>query len=176
MKPLFKFLLAALIIAWPPMFAHEEEIAALLRVEKVFNAPKPLGNIRVLYVAADNNGAPSLQLNCDTFKGAIPREALEDLPRPDWGSLTVPYSQTSFDSVEKKFVARPYLYIQVPVFGPLGVQWPSTWVHFFFDDEGKFMSRKIKQFVTLPGTNSSKVVWKEWPSGKGLKPENVLRD
>lgn len=151
-------------------FAHEEMSAPVVRVEKVFAAKKPLGNIHVVYAETEEpDKEPVLRLSCDLFKASVAAAELKGLPRSDWGAINVYFSMTSFDVATKKFIEKPYLNIMVPVLDPEVTNSLGTWVHYLFDAEGKFTGRMIKQFVPYKDINATKVIWEEWPVGTDVK-------
>lgn len=118
-----------------------------------------------------------MTVECDLFKAAAPADALVDLPRPDWSGLVMYYSLTSFDTAARRFVARPYLYIQVPLLGPPGQQpWERTWVTFHFEPEKLFVKRALERFVAAgtPERPMIRSIWKDWPIG--MTAEQLLTD
>ncbi len=161
--------LVALLGAAATASAHEDMIAPLAKVEKVYAAPKPLGPLRVTYVGANREKEPALTIECNLFHGSVPAKGLTDLPRPDWERFFTAYSLTSYES--GKWTDRPYVYVQVPLLGPVGKPWEQTWVTFHFDANGKLV-RRVKRFA--PATNFIRVVWKEWKIGSGVSAEALL--
>src|SRR5688572_20008179 len=86
--------LQVLLILTPTVLfvaAHEDSTAPLASVEKVYEAPGPLGRIKSVYSASDRT-SPILKIECNLFNGTVPSEGLTDLPRPDWSQFTVAYS------------------------------------------------------------------------------------
>jgi hypothetical protein len=130
------------------VFAHTDMIGPLVRVEKVYDAPAPIGRITVKFDAT-NADAATLELTSALFRASLPPNALRNLPRPNWDGLAVPYSLTSYDVETRQWVNRPYLYITLPVYGPAGRTWPSTSVQFSFDEKGGLKERRLKQHVPV---------------------------
>ena len=162
----------ALALAATPASAHEDTIAPLSKVEKVYAAPKPLGELRVTYSGAGRGKGPGrLAVGCDAFRGDVPAEGLSDLPRPDWERFFAAYSLTSYE--RGKWTGRPYVYVQVPLNGPAGEAWERTWVTFHFGAGGKPI-RRIKRFIPDEATNSVRVLWKDWKIGSGVSAERLL--
>ncbi len=161
----------ALVLAASSASAHEDMIAPLAKVEKVYATPKPLGQLRVTYSGAERGKEPGLAVECELFRGSVPARGLSDVPRPDWERSLAAYSLTSYES--GKWTDRPYVYVQVPLSGPVGKAWEQTWVTFHFDADGK-LSRRIKRFIRNEATNSIRVVWKEWEIGSGVSAEALL--
>ena len=164
-------LVPVLVLAAAFASAHEDVIAPLAKVEKVYAAAKPLGQLRVTYSGAERDKGPGLAVECELFRVSVPAKGLADLPRPDWESFFAAYSLTSYQS--GKWIDRPYVYVQVPLNGPAGRAWERTWVTFHFDADGKLV-RRIKRFISDRGTNSTRVIWKEWAIGSGVSAEAVL--
>lgn len=162
---------AALALFVPWAAAHEDMIAPLEKVEKVYATPAPLGQLRVVYSAAKNATEASLRVDCVLFRGSVPAEGLADLPRPDWDRFVAAYSLTSFES--GKWTQRPYVYVSVPLNGPAGKAWEQTWVTFHFDADGKLL-RRIKRFVPDAATKSIQVLWRDWQVGSGVSAEAAL--
>lgn len=168
--------------------AHTDMIAPLTRVEKVYQAPKPLGEMKVIYtagrdaVAADEERGiaaeaavkPGLTIACDLFESSVPGELLEDLPRPDWNGLYAAFSLTNFSRTRGEWVDEPYVYITVRLHGPVGESWEQTWATFHFDHNGQ-LERRIKRFVPVPNPRikSTLVIWEAWPAG--TEAEDILK-
>lgn len=167
--------IAATLIAFLLMVsrvgAHEDMIAPLVKVEKVYATPKPLGPLRIAYADSEGGKPQTLLVKCDLFGRSIPAEGLLDLPRPDWSLLSAAYSLTSFES--GKWVERPYLYLVVPLHGPAGESWEQTWATFHFDANGK-LTRKIKRFVPMSSPNAIRVLWEDWGIGSNVSAKSVL--
>jgi hypothetical protein len=164
-------LVPVLVLGAAFAWAHEDVIAPLAKVEKVYAAAKPLGRLRVTYSGAERDKEPGLTVECEMFRVSVPAQGLADLPRPDWESFVAAYSLTSYQA--GKWIDRPYVYVQVPLNGPVGKAWEQTWVTFHLDADGK-LTRRIKRFIPDQGTNSIRVVWKEWAIGSGVSAEAVL--
>lgn len=163
---------AAILLLLPSLaVAHSDLIAPLLKVEKVYAAPKPLGELRAVYARSDDGKEQALLVECGLFRRSIPANGLVDLPRPDWSSFHVSFSLTSFES--GKTVDRPYLNLVVPLHGPAGQSWEQTWATFHFDADGK-LTRRLKRIIPLATPNSVDVLWKEWAIGSGLSAEALL--
>jgi hypothetical protein len=163
-------IVVALVSLATTALAHEDSIAPLSRVEKDYNAPPPIGTIRVAYRAAAGDRPASLGVACDAMRCDVPAAGLVDLPRPDFGGLVAAYSTTSFEN--GRWTDRPYVYVSVPLHGPPGGSWTQTWATFHVDADGR-LTRRIKRFV--PGANAVDVIWKEWPIGGGTSATDVLQ-
>jgi hypothetical protein len=164
--------------------AHEEMIGPLVVIEKVYDAPEPLGRIVVRYDATE--AEPTLHLRHGRMIAKVPADALRDLPRPNWDAMTVPYAMTSFDVKTRAWVDRPYFYISVPLHGPAGKTWPTTAALFFFDKAGRLSERKLKQFMPIkdgrprpdlpPGeADVIDAINEDWPAGGVESAEDLLR-
>ena len=160
-----------LVLTAAAVSAHEDATPPLAKVEKVYAAPEPLGELRATYTAAGAGKEQALVVECGVFRGSVPARGLADLPRPDWGGLSVAYSLTSVE--HGRWVRRPYVYVVVPLHGPAGRSWEQTWATFHFDADGRLV-RRVKRFVPDEATNSIRVVWKEWAVGSGVPAEAVL--
>jgi hypothetical protein len=163
--------LSFLAFAAPFAAAHEDQIGPLVKVEKTYAAPTPLGPIRALYVAATKEAKASLLIKSDAFEVNVPAEGLSDLPRPDWDRFTVAYSLTSY--ANGRFVERPYVYLSVVLYGPPGQSWEQTWATFHVDADGK-LTRKVKRFVDVEKSNSIRVIWRDWPIGGKATAAEIL--
>jgi hypothetical protein len=161
----------AFMLAAASASAHVDMIALLAKVEKEYAAPKPLGRFRVTYSGPEAGKEPGLAVECDLFRASVPAKGLADLPRPDWECFFAAYSLTSYDS--GKLTERPYVYVQVPLFGPAGKPWQPTWATFDFDADGKLI-RRIKRFISSEATKGIRVVWKEWEIGSGVSADALL--
>ena len=155
--------------------AWEDMIAPLVKVDKEYAAPKPLGRLRVTYSGPERGNEPGLAVECELFRGSVPAKGLADLPRPDWERFVAAYSLTDLTSFESgKWTGRPYVYVQVPLLGPAGkAARQQTWATFHFDADGKLI-RRIKRFISNEATNSIRVVWKEWEIGSGVSSDALL--
>ena len=154
--------------------AWENMIAPLVKVDKEYAAPKPLGRLRVTYLGPERGNEPGLAVECELFRGSVPVKGLADLPRPD-GSVSLSPTSTDLTSFESgKWTGRPYVYVEVPLLGPAGkAAWQHTWATFHFDADGKLI-RRIKRFISNETTNTIRVVWKEWEIGSGVSSDALL--
>ena len=148
---------------------NEDESGMLLSVAKVFAAPAPLGKLRGEFTTSQDGKKLALLVECALFRRNVPANGLVDLPRPDWSSFHFAYSLTSYES--DKLVARPSLYLVVPLHGPIGKSWEQTWATFHFDAGGK-LTRRIKQFI--PSASAIRVLWEPWEIGSGVSAEAAL--
>jgi hypothetical protein len=163
-------ILLALLLTSSSTAAHVDMIAPLLKVEKVYAAPKPLGKLRATYTRSEDGKEQGLLVECELFRRSVPANGLTDLPRPDWSAFYVAYSLTSDRSGKVK---RPYLYLVVPLHGPVGTSWEQTWATFHFDADGK-LTRRIKRIIPTASPNSVHVLWEVWEIGSGVSAEAVL--
>lgn len=141
------FRLAAVGLLWPFLLvriagAHVDMVGPLVVIEKIYAVDDPIGRITLRYDGTDQK-RPKLEIRSKLFQAILPSSAILNLPRPDWNSMMVPWSMDSFDSVLKKFVERPHLYIRVSLWGPPGTHWARASVRFFFDDQGKLKERQL---------------------------------
>ncbi len=164
--------LVAILLLEPRAGAHEDDSAPLVKVEKVYAAPKPIGYLRVVYTCSEVGKPQILLVECDLFRRTVPVDGLTDLPRPDWDRFGAAYSATSFE--DGKWTDRPYLYLIVPLNGPRGENWEQTWATFHFNAEGK-LTRKIKRFIPLPSPpDAVDMVWEDWEIGSGQSAQSVI--
>ena len=112
-----------------------------------------------MYSGPERGNEPGLAVECELFRGSVPAKGLADLPRPDWERFVAAYSLTDVTSFESgKWTGRPYVYVEVPLFGPTGkAAWQHTWATFHFDADGKLI-RRIKRFISNEATNTIRVV------------------
>ena len=164
--------LAGLFLA-APATGHQDRIPPAKYLHAIYEAPDPIGDIELIYDAREEN--PTLRVDCDLFDTAVPQKALADLPRPNWNQLEVRYSLTSYDAEQQRIVNQPYLYIQVPLFGPPGESWQQTWVTFHFDHNGIFEKRALRRTVELE-ENASRHYWPDWPVEGEKTANQVLKD
>jgi hypothetical protein len=170
-----------LFLACVPLAAHQDRGAPPARVVKEYVVEKPLGTVRVTYAAATQPGdKPSLRVECDAFKGEVPAEGLEDLPRPDWGKAEMFYALTDYDLDADKFVDRPYIYVKVPILGPGPETWDRTWVTFHFKPTQGFAGRMIKRFLDAVlladgKTTSTRELWVDWAIGKSVSAAEAIK-
>jgi len=164
--------LTAIFLLGPRAEGHEDMIAPLVKVEKVYAAPKPIGHLRVVYTCSEVGKPRILLLECDLFRRTAPVDGLTDPPRPDWDRFGAASSATSFE--DGKWIDRPYLYLIVPLNGPRGENWDQTWATFHFNAEGK-LTRKIKRFIPLPPPQDTvDMVWEDWEIGSGQSAQSVI--
>ncbi len=150
-------------VAW----GEAAEIAPVLKVEKIYDFPKPLGRLRVVFTQAKGGKDQALFVEGDGFKTPVPAKALADLPGADWDRLRVSHEDAN--------PGRPYVYVEVPLRGPEGKPQKSTWVNFHFDADGK-LTRYLKRNLAEPAKNGSRTLWKEWPVDAGKSAEAVLEE
>lgn len=168
--PLAVFVLVIGLFLTVPAAAHQDRIPPAKYLHAVYEAPDPIGDITLVYDGRQENA--TLRLACDLFESAVPHEALADLPRPNWNEIEVRFSLTSYDE-RRQLVERPYLYIQVPLFGPSGESWQQTWVTLHFDHNGKFEKRALRRIVELD-ENMSRHFWPDWPVEGDKTAQQVL--
>lgn len=167
------FLTCGLVLfACSPAAAHSDQLGRLVHIVKTYQAEEPVGRITLEYDGRDADAAV-IRVESALFRAEVPPAALENLPRPDYEHMDAPYSTISFDGASGEWVARPYLYVSVSVLGPAGESWPSTWVHFQFDDRGRLTHRRLKRFVPQP-SNSIRVLMADWPVGSDQSAAEVL--
>lgn len=166
-------LFAALVYANSyQLFAHQDMIGVLSKVEKVYSAPDPIGQLRVAYSTSNEGEVADLTIDSQLFSATVPREGLEDLPRPDWSALYATYSFTVDESGRSTGI--PYLTVRVPLHGPIGQAWSQTWVTFYWNADGE-LSRHLRMHKMSDVTNMTHVYWGDWAIGEGIDAETALR-
>lgn len=160
--------------------AHIDRQGQLLSIEKIYEAPAPIGRITLKYDGTDKD-TPTLQVTSNLFRSKIPPQALTNLPRPYWDAISALYSLISTDPATGKSIDRPYLYISVPLHRPLGKSEQGAQVLFFFDEEGNLKERRLSQTIPAQITNTENmkidvayVLYENWPITSKETAEQVL--
>lgn len=172
MKGLVFFFSALLFLSSSYVNAVSDMFAPLSKIEKVYSAPEPIGQLTITYNAGSSSEAASLAIDCDLFSVSIPNEGIDDLPRPVWDTVSVAYSFESDSS--GNLTDTPYLSISLTLHGPIRqATWEHTWATFHLDSTGE-ITRYIKRRLPRNSLNFTRVIHEEWKIGQGVNVETIL--
>lgn len=172
MKGLVLFFSTLLFLSSSYVNAVSDRFAPLSKIEKVYSAPEPIGQLTITYNASSSREAASLAIDCELFSVSIPSEGIDDLPRPDWDTISVAYSFETDNS--GNLTDTPYLSISLNLHGPIRqATWEQTWARFHINSTGK-VTRYIKRRLPRNSFNMTRVIHEKWEIGQDVNVEAIL--
>lgn len=167
-RVLAQLLLTGAMIPFGEVLAHSEVIGIVTRIEKVYQAHDPIGQIRVTYDSTKGEQESFLEIDTDVFSVVLDHKALSDIPRPNWSAIGASYSTKSWNESVSEMIDEPYLIVSVPFYGPVGESWEGARIQYIIHADGS-VNRQVRNSIFIKsgtwGNCCAHELSEDWPVG-----------